>query len=67
MFGKKKKRVGEDGEELRYPEEEQSEGYDTGDGDTPDGAIYEEYSPEAYGDYEERSWGAEDEEEWETH
>ena len=65
MFGKKKKTVGYDGEELRYPEEERPEGRDAGDGEVPDDAFYEEFSPEAYGDYEAGTWGAEDEEEWE--
>ena len=65
MFGKKKKTVGYDGEELRYPEEERPEGRDAGDGEVSDDAFYEEFSPEAYGDYEAGTWGAEDEEEWE--
>ena len=66
MFGKKKKTDGYEGEEPRFPEDELPEGYPSEDGNDPDGAVYEDYSPEVYGDYEEGTWGADDEEEWET-
>ena len=61
MFGKKKKTGGYDEEELRYPEE-QPEGWDAEDGEYPGDAVYDGYTPEGYGDYEEGTWGADDEE-----
>ena len=64
MFGKKKKTGGYDEEELRYPEEQQ-ESWDAEDGEYPGNAVYDGYTPEGYSDFEEGTWGADDEEDWE--